>query len=71
MSIGDMLAKLQAVEATQPSAACGADEWQAQARNFSPPTVVGDLVNPMEGLPCLALICKGCGSVRFHSTSFL
>jgi len=71
MTVEDMLSKLKALEAAQPCAACGNDEWEAQARLVSVPTVVDDRINPMEGLVCVALLCKVCGYARFHSANFL
>jgi len=71
MEVKDMLAKLNALEAAQPCPACGNNEWQAQTRLVSVPTVVDGRINPTEGLECVALLCKACGYARFHSTGFL
>jgi predicted nucleic-acid-binding Zn-ribbon protein len=71
VEIKNMIAKLKTLEAMQSCPACGNSQWEPQARIVSLPAVVGDRVNPLEGLPCLALLCTHCGYLALHSTQLL
>ncbi len=71
MTIDELLAKLKALEASEPCRACGSERWEIQDRIYTLLAVKGDLIDPNEGLPCLVLLCMNCGNARFHSASFL
>lgn len=71
VEIERIFAKLKALEAMQSCPACGDDHWEPQGYLVSLPAVVGDRVNPMAGLPCVALLCKHCGYVALHATELL
>ncbi len=71
VKIESIIAKLKALEAMHGCPACGNEGWEPQGYLVSLPAVVGDRVNPMAGLPCLALLCKHCGYVALHATELL
>lgn len=71
IDIENMIAKLKTLEVMQRCPACGNDHWEPQARLVSMPVVVGDRVNPLEGMPCVALLCTHCGYVALHATELL